>query len=586
MNSSVDRPMTFLYTNEKNAQVVLCLLKAHNIKHVVASPGTTNNALVASMQQDSYFIMYSSVDERSAAYMACGLAKELNEAVVISCTGATASRNYLPGMTEAYYRKLPVLAITSSQSFSKVGHLVAQVIDRSSIPNDAANLSVTLPIVKDSEDLWDCEIKVNKALLALKRAGGGPVHINLATTYEKPFDTKKLPDYRIIDRISMHDSFPELEGKVAVFVGSHKRWSAAEEDALERFCTYNNAAVFCDHTSGYKGKSRLLYSLVASQTMMDQSECRPNVLIHIGEVTGDYATLQMAGKHVWRVSEDGEIRDTFKRLRYVFEMTESHFFEYYAKGTQVDDSYFRQCRQNLEDIRGKIPQLPFSNVWLASKLAHRIPENSEIHFGILNSLRTWNFYELPPSVSSSSNVGGFGIDGGLSTLIGASLANSDKLYFSVIGDLAFFYDINVLGNRHVGNNLRILLVNNGKGTEFRQYNHSAAYFGEQADDFIAAAGHFGKKSPTLIKNFAKDLGYDYLAASSKEEFESCYERFVSPEVLNKPMIFEVFTDSELESTALELIQTIVSSPKGKAKDLTKKLLGPKGIKSMKRLINK
>jgi 2-succinyl-5-enolpyruvyl-6-hydroxy-3-cyclohexene-1-carboxylate synthase len=87
------------------------------------------------MQQDPYFKIYSSVDERSAAYMACGLSAELNEPVVISCTGATASRNYLPGLTEAYYRKLPILAITSMQPFTKVGHHIPQVIDRSALPS-------------------------------------------------------------------------------------------------------------------------------------------------------------------------------------------------------------------------------------------------------------------------------------------------------------------------------------------------------------------------------------------------------------------------------------------------------------------
>ncbi|MFW2168186.1 2-succinyl-5-enolpyruvyl-6-hydroxy-3-cyclohexene-1-carboxylate synthase, partial [Enterobacter cloacae complex sp.6722794] len=105
-----------------------------------------------------------------------------------------------------------------------------------------------------------------------------------------------------------------------------------------------------------------------------------------------------------------------------------------------------------------------------------------IHFGILNSLRTWNFYDLPNTVTSFSNVGGFGIDGGVSTLLGASLANPNKLYYGVIGDLAFFYDLNAIGNRHTANNLRILLVNNGKGTEFRMYNHHAAHFGSDGDE--------------------------------------------------------------------------------------------------------
>lgn len=579
--------MDYSYTNEKNAQVILYLLKAHNIKHVIASPGTTNTALVSSMQQDPYFTMYSSVDERSAAYMACGLAAELGEPVVISCTGATASRNYLPGLTEAYYRKLPVLAITSMQPFNKVGHLVAQVVDRSIMPKDSVNLSVSLPTVKDSEDVWECEMKVNRAILELKRAGGGPVHINLPTTYTKPYTTKELPKYRVIDRITVNDNFPKLSGKIAVFVGSHEKWSASETQALENFCDSHNAVVFCDHTSGYYGKNRLLYSLAAAQSMLDQSSYRPDLLIHIGEITGDYPSLKMAvGTQVWRVSADGELRDTFRRLRYIFDMPEQSFFEHYVTKKSVGDSYYRNCSKRLESIRKKIPELPYSNIWLASKLAPEIPQGSVVHFGILNSLRSWNFFELPKTATASSNVGGFGIDGGLSSLIGASLANPNKLCFAIIGDLAFFYDINVLGNRHVGNNIRILLVNNGKGTEFRQYDHHAAYFGESADEYVAAAGHFGNQSPTLVKNFATDLGYEYMAASSKKEFEGCYEGFITSDKLDKPIIFEVFTDSEKESQALEMIQNIASSPEKQIKSLAKKVLGETGTSKIKRLLKK
>ena len=101
------------YTERKNILILIALLKGHGIKKIVISPGTTNMMFVASVQQDSWFEIISAADERSAAYIACGLAHESGEPVVLSCTGATASRNYLPGLTEAYYRKLPVLAVTS-----------------------------------------------------------------------------------------------------------------------------------------------------------------------------------------------------------------------------------------------------------------------------------------------------------------------------------------------------------------------------------------------------------------------------------------------------------------------------------------
>lgn len=60
------------YTVERSQQILIALLKKHGIKKVIASPGTANMTLVLSMQHDDFFEMYSSVDERSAAYMACG----------------------------------------------------------------------------------------------------------------------------------------------------------------------------------------------------------------------------------------------------------------------------------------------------------------------------------------------------------------------------------------------------------------------------------------------------------------------------------------------------------------------------------
>lgn len=138
------------YTSERNVQIVIALLKTYGIRKVIASPGTTNMTFIGSIQNDPFFEIYSSVDERSAAYIACGLAVESGEPVVISCTGATASRNYMSGLTEAYYRKIPVLAITSHRGDIAIGHLLDQQIDRRSIPNDIAMESVTVPLVKET----------------------------------------------------------------------------------------------------------------------------------------------------------------------------------------------------------------------------------------------------------------------------------------------------------------------------------------------------------------------------------------------------------------------------------------------------
>lgn len=564
--------MAYLYSDERNVQIVLSLLKEHHIKKVIASPGATNITIVASMQQDSYFEMYSCVDERSAAYMACGLAAESGEPVVLSCTGATSSRNYMPALTEAYYRKLPVIAITSSQINENIGNLSAQCTDRRYLPKDVAKLSVQLPPIKDDSDAKNCELKVNQALLECMRHGGGPVHINLCTTYCPTYRTVKLPKCNLIRRYIVTDHFPSLpSGRIAVFVASHKKWSEGETEVLERFCETNNAVVFCDHTSGYKGKYRVLFALAASQEHKFFNALKPDLLIHIGEISGDYFSLMIHGNQCWRVNPDGEIRDKFGNLTAIFEMEESSFFEKYVGKSKVN-TYYDECKSCDKEVRDQLPELPFSNIWVASQLAPKLPGNSVLHLGILNSLRSWNFFEIPSSVQSYSNVGGFGIDGDISSLIGASLAAPDKLFFGVLGDLAFFYDLNVLGNHHIKNNVRLLLINNGRGTEFKNYGHQGAFLGEDVDKYVAAAGHFGNKSKNLIKHFANDLNFEYLTADSKESFCDNMQRFITSKQISKPIIFEVFTDSNNESEALKIIRNIVKDPVKNAKRVAKYFL--------------
>jgi len=565
------------YSSERSVQLLVSLLKQHNIKKVVASPGTTNLSFVASMMQDPWFEMYSSVDERSAAYIACGMAAESREPVVLSCTGATASRNYLPGLTEAYYRKLPVLAVTSTQDINRIGHHIAQVIDRRSIQNDVALLSEHIPTTKDADDEWSNTVKINRALLELRHRGGGPVHLNFETQYSRDYSVKELPKARMIRRVSMEDEFPEIPtGRIAVFIGSHLKFTEEETAALDAFCGTHDAVVFCDHTSGYKGKYCVPVALPASQNKDVCTLIDVDLLVHIGEVSGAY--IGMRPKAVWRVNPDGELRDTYRKLSYVFEMKEQYFFQHYAQTNGMPrTNYLDICRQELEAVRSKInpDELPFSNVWIASQTAHLLPENSVLHLGILNTLRTWNFFDTPATVWGYSNTGGFGIDGDVSSLIGASLIHPERLYFGIVGDLAFFYDMNVVGNRHVGNNIRILLVNNGKGTEFRNYMHPGSAFGDEADKYIAAGGHYGNKSHTLIRHYAEDLGYEYLSAGNKEEYLEHLPRFVAKEMTEKPMLFEVFTESGDESEAIRLVKNVKFSTVGFVKDVAKKVLGEK-----------
>lgn len=576
------------YANEKSIQIMIALLKKHAIKKIIASPGTTNFSFVNSVQNDDYFEIYSSVDERSAGYIACGLAEESGEPVVLSCTGATASRNYNSALTEAYYRKLPILALTSTQPEVKIGHNVAQVIDRRELINDTYRVSVQIPIIHDSEEEWGYTSKMNEALLALRRNGGGPAHINLTTSYSHDYKTDKLPDVQFVERVTINDELPSLDNKkVAVFVGAHSKWDEKLTEAVEKFCEKYNAVVIGDRTSNYQGEYGVMASLVTSQDQY-YAKCRKmDVLIHIGNVSGAY--INLSPTQVWRVNPDGDVVDTFKKLRYTFDMEEMNFFEMYnekSNGEISDCTYYKEWKNEYDNLINQMPELPFSNVWVARKIIDKLPDNSILHLGILNSLRSWNFFETDKKLFGYSNTGGFGIDGCTSSLIGASLANKDKAHYGVIGDLSFFYDMNSLGNRHVPGNIRLIVVNNGIGTEFKNYNHHAAALGESADNYIAARGHFGNKSKELLKNYAENLGFTYMSASNKEEFEQQIEEFLDESNLDKSIIFELFTNSEDESEALRTIKNIEKDAGTTAKNMARNILGEKGKQVIKNIIKK
>lgn len=549
------------YTDEKNAQIVIALLKAHGIRDMVLSPGATNDVFVLSVQGDPDFTLYSAVDERHAGYLACGITQESGKPVVINCTGATASRNYMSALTEAYYRKLPILAITSSQHSSHIGNMYPQMTDRIHLPSDIVNLSVQCPIPHTDEEERDCELKVNRAILELTHRGGGPVHINLETSFNGSYTVDVLPKVRKMGRVMpTDDTWPSISAatKVLVWIGSHKPFTGKEKAALSSFVKSNNTVVIGDITSNYDG-------LIRSAELCYQkgfginpafSTLKPDLIIHVGEISGDYATFGWlkGAAPVWRVSEDGELRDFLGGLEMVFEMTEETFFSHYVKEKATEGDYAQSWKSKAEEVVALQTDLDFSAMWIAKTLSPKIPEGSNLHLGILNPLRCWNMTGVNIE-HGYSTVGGFGIDGGTSSMIGTSLANPNRLNFGVFGDLSFFYDLNSIGSRHIGKNLRILVINNGEGGEFLVPGnvYENANCGERVHDFISARGHFGAKSSVLLKHFAEDLGFKYMSASTKDEFLAAYEEFLTQK-LDYSIIFECFTSAEGDRRALDAVR--------------------------------
>lgn len=526
---------------------IIAMLKAYNINTIVASPGTQNSCFNYLVQEDSYFRCFSVLDERSAAYVATGLAHESENPIVITCTGATASRNYLSAMTESFYRRIPIIALTFIDAEANKYNMHAQFLDRSVTQNDVKFESIHLPQINSDRDIKDTMTFLNAAL---SRAvyNKESVHIDSPST----FDFSKVNDLPKVWKTEIYDENFEIDiceitnKNLAIFIGSHDKFNTQEEKAISDFAVKLNIPVFCDNTSKYYGENRIL---ISKMTVMQRFKNYPDIIIDIGNVTGEYGHIPLfRNADLWRIDKFGEFKNrTDKPLVKLFRCTERTFFDKVRHMPLEKSNYYNEIKKLSDNI--KIPDLPLSNALISQTLANYLPKNCSLHVAILNSLRNINFFDFDKSIDITCNVGGFGIDGGVSTLVGQSLNDVNKKCFGLIGDTAFFYDMNVLGNRHIKNNVRIIVVNNSKSVEFRLPIHICQkIIGEKADELIAAANH----NHGGAKGWAESCDFVYMTSNTKADFLSKINVFCNKE-FDKPVLFEVFTKTEDEQEGLNRI---------------------------------
>jgi len=419
-----------------------------------------------------------------------------------------------------------------------------------SIPSDAANVSVDIPVIKDQNDEFLATRRINEALDALTRNGGGPAHVNLRIYQHWVRGSDELETARKIMRyLPLDMGWPSIgKRKVLLVVGQHHPFSEPETRAIEGFAHKYDVAIYVNHISNYNGLKSVHGNIRLATGGLDN--LRPDLLITIGGHLGDYplyGKLGRAGIEHWRICEDGNPSDTYNALTKIFECPAHYFFERMEKtvSEEAGNGYYEKW---LDEIEGTcIPDdFPLSHALIAKRLSPLIPPNVNLHFGILNSLRFWEFFPLDHSIKCYSNVAGFGIDGDLSTFLGQSVA-SETLNFLIIGDLSFFYDMNSIGIRHVKNNVRIVLVNNGGGGEFGLSISAAYQFGDDSNRHIAAVGHFGDSAEGWVQN----NHFNYLGVRNKEELDNALHILVQPS--DSPIVLEVFTKMSDEAASLQAI---------------------------------
>lgn len=575
-----------MYSDIKNVQILISMLKKFNIKHLVLSSGTRNVPFVHSVEEDPFFECYSIIDERSAAFFALGLMQELNCPVAISCTSGTAIANYVSAVSEAYYQQLPLLVLTADRNEYYLDQEEDQMIPQKGLFGSLVKKSVQLPFVKDKTDFWACRRMVNEALLELDHNGKGPVHINFPIEKNVySFNSLKLPEIKPIYRHVPGYKDNHWKEKVAILssakkiliiYGQNNHISEEEKYYINEFSKKYNCVISIDHLSNFQGDATIeTFYFARIKKFTKDSILFPDIVITINgnSISGIKSQLKSSSGEFshWSVRQDGHLADSTKSLTDIFQCSSLYFFKYFTDNSidyLEENSYLNAWKEELFRLNKMLEvNIPYSDVHIVQQFMKIIPKNSNLHLANGNSVRLAQYFPKDESIIVNCHRGTNGIDGSMSSFIGQAYV-SNKLSFLIIGDLSFFYDMNALWNKYVSKNVRILIINNsGAGViQYPVYNENIKI---ESFDKHSAARH-----NTSAKGWVESQGINYLSATNKEELNEAISKFVSDES-DGPMLLEVFTEKDIDVEVQHSINDINrkrtnagdSAFKSKVKDL-------------------
>lgn len=484
-----------MYSNKENVNILTSLLVAHGIHHAVVCPGSRNAAIVHNLNECPNIQCYPVTDERSAGFYALGMTQALKEPVVVCVTSGTALLNLAPAVAEAYYQHQPVVVISADRPQQWIDQLDGQTLPQPDALGRFVKKAVSLPEPHDEDTRWYCNRLVNEALIE-KHA---PVHINVPIT--EPlfrFDTPALPQERKIDFTPADATNITLTHVCRMFLQAKRPMLIAGQP---------------------------MNPLMDEAVMQigDNEEYVPDFVVYAGGsiVSKRLKHFLRKAKETWVVNREGEVTDTFMNLTHVVQadpevvadLIRFNLEEMPHPFVQKWEALLTQIRQQTEAT-----EPPYSQAAVVKYFEQQRGGNI-VHYANSMAIRLANTYA---KTRVYCNRGVNGIEGSLSTAAGFSCVTEGKV-FCVIGDLSFFYDQNALWNQNLRGNLRILLMNNGKGIIF---NMLPGLEQSPARDKYVAAEHHANAEGICQQNAvtyrqAKDMqqmqeGIDWLITAESE----------------------------------------------------------------------
>lgn len=560
--------------------------KLMGIKHVVLSPGSRSAPLVYAFASNSCFTIHKVVDERSAAFIALGIAQQSKQPVVLICTSGTAVANYFPAIAESFYQHIPLLVISADRPKALLNQQDGQMINQNNFYGTHIKSFYTIPELMDKELLLNESIKITlNAIQDIFSNEMGPVHINVPLSEPlygkipselqlKKIESLILKNEKFIKSKSLQD---QIKMKKTDFNLLQKAWLSSSKKvlllghdihynenvtSLLKLKHNNQIVILSDVASGQYDCATIsnFDKLLASLSKNELEQLQPDLLISIGgpvlsKSLKKWLQSQKPNHHI-RIQQNKPIVDTYNNVTKVIYTTNEDGLKSLASfnftGNKTSITYKTRWEQLSFQLHKKVNTfIDKTTQWNELSATAIVLKSLQpgVNLQLANSSVVRYVSWLGSSLNGfvvNSNRGTSGIDGCTSTAVGAAMVNQRQTVL-LTGDLAFLYDKNAFWIESIPRNLRVIVFNNMGGGIFSLID---------GPNKIKKFTHYftTPQKQSSVKDVAQLFGLDYYFCNEKNKLEKTLETFLNP--LSSAAVLELKFDMQVNAKVFQHFKNI------------------------------
>ncbi|MBW8172471.1 2-succinyl-5-enolpyruvyl-6-hydroxy-3-cyclohexene-1-carboxylic-acid synthase [Ornithinimicrobium sp. Arc0846-15] len=485
------------------ANVVVDELIRCGVRHVVLSPGSRSAPLAYAVEQaerQSRLQLHIRVDERSAAFLALGLAKVTRVPAAIIMTSGTAVANLHPAVLEADHAGVPLIVVSADRPAALRGTGANQTTTQPGMFGGSVRYEFDLPAPAGQVSempLWRSTVcRGYAAATGSLSALAGPAHLNIGLAdplspaqpgVKLPSDFAGRPESKPWVAVPPSAALapsgtqnPQGESRTLLVVGDLP--DAADFARVVSHAAQAGWPIIAEpFGAGARGEVLPHGSLLlANESLLEAHP--PSRVVTVGRLTlsRDIATLtRRSDIRVEHVSAT----DTWADPGHVVERVTALNSWLAVEPAPVDGAWAQAWRSAGDRLARRLADstaLPGdespTGVDIAGATRDAVPEGGILVVGSSNAARDLDYARAPhtEAVSVIGNRGLAGIDGTTSTAVGIALSTKAPTTL-LVGDLTFLHDINglLIGPAETRPDLTIVVLNDDGGGIFGTLEYGA-----------------------------------------------------------------------------------------------------------------